>query len=384
MEGGKTASSEEVKETRPTGKAQNQCEDNDGRGVEEFVTEATNEEPHEGVSAFSSLVSSPVTRPYRDIDSIVGKHLEDFSSDIQQLLQREGVHYNLPQTQHTSLNAETSTPQSSLPYMPMSQCSQYVSFYNPCPPVQDYLSSLQTSISCMLSEYDDRWSDVQADRSQTPTDASLANRISDFVASVRAANSVTGRDDEDRALLQEHTAGVIQGSELSRGDEVWKPDAAKWRRSPTLHVTLANSTSACASGYKPANSLEISRTVGQTQDNAIRTAACTADVEGEGGSAGLNCTVTVPGFSDVTKQLADASCPSMSSESVPEAARGATPSAKDLNSVINQLEPDVLNNLVEIMKDIKKKSPHFYIHCTDPGDQVYEEVKVTSNATSSE
>ncbi|KAM4588181.1 protein TASOR isoform 2-T2 [Odontesthes bonariensis] len=320
-----------------------------------------------------SLSSPSVTStacPHRNIDSIVDKHLGDFSSEIQRLLQAESVHYSLPEPTNSTSNTEAPTPQHTLPYTPVSQFSQYVSFYNPCPPVQNYVSSLQDSINRMLTVFNDSCPSHRADTGRTHADATLANTVSDFVASVRAANGGTGREDEVSALRVEQTTATLsvsKGSTLSRGDEVWLSDTKNWRSSPTSRVTLTDSAS--GSLYKPANSLEVCRTVtqniGSTQDGSTeRTVGCSADVEDEGERSSANCTVSMPVAED-----------SHSSVSVPEPTTSPAPSAKDLNSVINRLEPDVLNNLVEIMKDIKRKSPHFYIHCTEPGDQVYEEVK---------
>ncbi|XP_032369638.1 uncharacterized protein LOC116687986 isoform X2 [Etheostoma spectabile] len=46
-----------------------------------------------------------------------------------------------------------------------------------------------------------------------------------------------------------------------------------------------------------------------------------------------------------------------------------------LSSLISQLQPEVFNSLVEIIKDVKKHSLQFYLHSPEPGDQVHEDVK---------
>ncbi|XP_050930559.1 LOW QUALITY PROTEIN: protein TASOR [Lates calcarifer] len=51
------------------------------------------------------------------------------------------------------------------------------------------------------------------------------------------------------------------------------------------------------------------------------------------------------------------------------------PPATALSSLISQLQPEVFNSLVEIIKDVRKNSLQFYLHSTEPGDQVYEDVK---------
>ncbi|XP_041835698.1 protein TASOR isoform X2 [Melanotaenia boesemani] len=389
---------EERNESQLPEKGLNQCKEAadkckpDKREVEDMILEVTSEKEKntevEGGSVFSPLFST-VACPHRNIDSIVDKHMGDFSSEIQLLLQGERVHYSIPQPPNSTLDTKTTTSQHTFHYTSVSQFSEYVSFYNPCPPVQDYVSPLRDSINRMLIEYIDSWPQQKTDSSWSNTDTTLASTVSDFVASVRAANSIPGREDDVSGLRGEQTVAdiglsVCQDPAHSRGDDVWRHDTTNWS-SPTSQVTLTNPTSASGPVYKPGNSLEISRTVTQnikqTQDNSTRrTVVCAAVVEDEGDLAVANCTITVPGLGAASVPVAEPSqsfesVSSLISASVPEASTGPTPSAKDLNSVINQLEPDVLNNLVEIMKDIKRKSLQFYIHCTEPGDHVYEEIK---------
>lgn len=47
-----------------------------------------------------------------------------------------------------------------------------------------------------------------------------------------------------------------------------------------------------------------------------------------------------------------------------------------ISSVISQLQPDVFDNLVKIMRDMQKNVVHFYIHCEDDKSDVCWEIKV--------
>ncbi|XP_071351563.1 protein TASOR isoform X2 [Trachinotus anak] len=371
---------------------------------EEVIDEAASGKKQKGAvkelgggSVFSPSVSSPPARPLRDIDSIVDKHLGDFSSDIQLLLRDESVHYSFPQSPLSASKTESTARQHTLPHTSISQFSQYVSFYNPCPPVQDYVSSLQESIDSMLSAFGESWPSHSADASRTDADASLASSVSAFVASIRAANTKTGRDDEV-------SASVSQTPALSRGGEVWRPDvmtrqfpdAADSRNAPTTHVTLSAPTSASGSAHKPndtaalhspsnkqphqqSHTVEINRTVvhtvRQTQDNSItRTVCCTTDVESGRGLTGPNSDLTLTGFSRVSETPAEPPHPSELVSSSASASIPAPP-ATALSSLISQLQPEVFNSLVEIIKDVKKNSLQFYLHSTEPGDRIYEDVK---------
>lgn len=371
-----------------------------------------------GGSLLSPSVSSPPSCPLRHVDRIVDKHLGDFSSEIQLVLQGESIHYSFPQSPHSTSNTDATAIQHTLPHTPISHFSQYVSFYNPCPPVQDYVSSLQDSIDSMLTELDDAWPSHKPATDLTKTDAALASKVSAFVSSIRAAKTKTSTSDGDGdGLGGEMTAAdvgasVSQTPVPSRGGEVWQPhtlkqfpDAANNRNPPASHVTLSVTTSASGSVYKTTNTAvhhpppnmspqshwkpqqshtpEITHSIRQTQENSItRTVHCTAAVEG---LAGTSCEVALPGFSGASKPLTEPFHPSepasnLAPVSVPGPRLGPSHPATALSSLISQLRPEVFNNLVEIIKDIKRNSVQFYLHSTEPGDQVYEDVKVTSRA----
>ncbi|XP_062271989.1 uncharacterized protein tasora [Scomber scombrus] len=373
-----------------------------------------------GGSSFSLSTSSPSARPLRDIDSIVDKHLGDFSSELQLLLQEESVYYSCPQSPHSTSNTEISAPKQTFPNTSISQFSQYVSFYHTCPPVQDYVSSLQDSIDCMMTEFDG-WQSSKPDTRRTETDATLANNVSAFVAGIRAGNAKTGSDDEASAPCGELTAAGVGASvsvtpALSKGSEGWRPDsitkqvpdAANNRNPPTSNVTLSVPTSASGCSQEPANTavlhpppnksskchwtpqqshstLEINRTVShnvrQTPHNSTNLAVhIHSGIEAGSSLAGAKREVTIPGFSSVSKPSAESSPPServSSPASGPLTRPGTSPAppVTALSSLISQLQPEVFNSLVEIIKDVKRNSLQFYLHSTEPEDQVYEDVR---------
>ncbi|XP_047203621.1 protein TASOR isoform X4 [Girardinichthys multiradiatus] len=349
----------EEEEIQPEEKEQNQleeatenCEQHEEKEVKVEIVGEQNQkrelnEPNGG-SLLSSAISAGTACPNRDLDSVVDKHLEEFTSDIQLLLQDEGVNYSLSQLSHSPLT--TNTPQDMLPYTSLLPFSQYVSFYNPCPSASDYVTSLHDGISGLLAEFEERWSRANPGGSGTPVDATLATTVSDFVASVRA------------------------GPACSRAEAVWEPDSANWRNPPVPRLSLSDPPSASGSVWGCLN-----QDVMQPQDiAAVRTVLFPAAEEGKESLTGADCTVTLPGLSSgsETEQFHSFKpVPSPNFPSALEPCAAPVPSTTHINSVIDQLEPNVLNNLAEIIKDIKRKSPQFYLHCTEPGDQVYEEVK---------
>ncbi|XP_060897283.1 protein TASOR isoform X1 [Labrus mixtus] len=347
--------------------------------VEMMAVEACDEEEKgdakvAGASCFSLRVSSPPPPPLRGIDNIVDKNLGNFSSDIQLLLQGENIHYSSPQSPHSTSNTETLA----LPHAHISQFSQYVTFYNPRPSVQDYISSLQDSMSSMLTDCEESWpSGKPPATSQASADVSLESSVSAFVSSIRASNVNTDREDGELA-------------DADSGGEVWQPltitkqftDATDNRKSPTFHVTLSDSTSASGSGCKPASTavlqtppqhsptLEITRTVAndirETQNNsATRAVHCNS------GAEVTNCELTLPAKPSHPSEPVS----SPASEAVSGPDSGPAPPATALSSLISQLQPEVFNSLVEIIKDVKRNSLQFYLHTSETGDPVYEGIK---------
>ncbi|XP_033938502.1 protein TASOR isoform X2 [Pseudochaenichthys georgianus] len=332
------------------------------------------------------LFSPPVSVPPTCLDSVVDKHLGNFSSEVQLLLQKQSIHYSFP---HSTSNTETSAPHHSLPHASMSQFSQYVSFYNPCSPVQDLVDPLMHDFKRM---FEDACPSHKPGSSRTNVDDALASRVSEFVSSIRASKAPTSGEDD--GIVGELTAAdVSTNPALSRGSDPWQqhtipkhvPDATG-NISPMLssHVSLSVTIAPSDSAYKPANtsvlipapnkpphshwkqqshSLEINRTHNIRQTKEDWTEHCSGE---KGGSslAGTKYEGSLPGFSCVSEPV---------SASVPGPT--PTPPASALSSLISQLQPEVFNSLVKIIKEVKRNTLQFYLHSMEPGDQVHQEVK---------
>lgn len=373
-----------------------------GSRIDTFVGEKVqNEQTKElvGGPAFPGSTSSPLS----NIDNIVDKHLGDFSSEIQLLLKEEQILYNFPQSPHSTSKTET-TIEHVPPQTTVSEFSHYVSFYNPCPPVQDYVHSLQDSINGMLVEFE-RSPSHKANAVQADADAALASSVSAFVAGIRAANDKNDKDDE---VSESNELTATDGS-ASAGQThlAWQPNVIKQlpgatnsRSPPVSCVTLSVSASASHSADKPINTanirpppvkseqsqwqpqqsqaLTINRTVPenvrQTQDTSVvRTVHCATVAKAGSGTGGSKCEVALSLQSSEPVS-------SSASLSIPGPVPGHGPPATALSSLISQLQPEVFSSLVEIIKDVKRNSLQFYLHSTDLGDQVHEDVKVTREA----
>lgn len=289
-------------------------------GQEEHQTSASSDEERAtkkrpGGSLFSTPSSSSSSASSHHIDAIVDKHQGNLSTEIQLILQRESIHLSLPQSPHSTSRGDSLPPPRKL----VSHFSQYVSFYNPRPPVHEYVSSLQDGIDSLLMELHDGWlSRAHTSDSSHPsnTDNALASTVDTFVSSIRE-----GREGEP-----------------SRSPSVHTPES--WRPHPPGDGSPAP---------PPRNSA-------LSAPQSLPTSAC-------GQSAELD---PRDHFDDVD----GASRRPGGSSSPPAAA---------LSSLISQIQPEVFSKLVEIVQDVKRNSVQFYVHATEPGDSVYEEIKVTTS-----
>lgn len=353
---------------------------------------------------------SPPAHLLSNIDSIVDKHLGDLTSDMQCLLQEEKIQYTFPQSPHCTSDRRTAALRHARPTSLVSQFSQYVSFYNPCPPVHDYVSSLHDSMNSLVQELENGSPSLQSKSKGAETDCDLASSVSSFVASIRAANAKTESDDKS-AVSGEQTAAVPREGDMWWSDPtVRPPDATNVAKPPTSDATSygpmcpsvsVHTAASCAVLHPPntspqspcsTTSSSLDRTLTQyrpASDNSTTgTLNCTTEEKPVQGFQGVNC--QPPEFSSVPKLSVEPPQPSEqgvsgttpgvsdaepSTDSVP-----LVPPAAALNSLISQLQPEMFNHLLEIMKDIKRNSVQFYLHATRPGEQLHKDVKVTSLA----
>lgn len=271
-----------------------------------------------GGSLFSaSSSSSSFSTSLHHIDAILDKHQGNLSTEIQLILQRESIHLSLPQSPHSTSRgdgAQCAPPPCKL----VSQFSQYVSFYNPRPPVHEYVSSLQVGIDSLLTELHDCWpSRAQpcdlydpakpSDPSGSPdTENALASTVDAFVSSIRES-----RDGEASRSPSTQTSG-------------------QWRPHPPDDGSPAPPS-------QPAS----------TRDHTAE-----------------------PNPHDRFNAM----------DGTPRGPASSPPPTTALSSLISQIQPEVFSKLVEIVQDVKKNSVQFYVHATEPGDSVYEEIKVTAQA----
>lgn len=339
-------------------------------------------EPQEKPGQWTAASSSAPPHPFGHINSIVEKHLGHFSAEMQLVLQQESISYTYPES--AQLAADSPAIHYGLPHRPISQFSQYVSFYNPCPPVQDYVSSLQDNIESMLAEMVHDWPPHQPASAPPNGDAALASKVSAFVSSIRASKEDLHEGDAAAA-----DAGVGLNPASSREGSVWqqhavedRPDAAQQHTpaGPRTASSASSSINAPPSTALPSHlALQSSPTSLSSrlaaENPTSKTVRCTNAPEREAILGQTNCEGKFRCASDPVAE------PSLPGEPDPgrspaHAPLHSPPAATALSSLIRQLQPEVFVNLEGIMKGVRRNSVQFYLHSSEPGDQVYEDIKV--------
>ncbi|KAM8914826.1 protein TASOR isoform 2-T2 [Spinachia spinachia] len=366
-------------------------EDKEEVEITHVVASSKEQKAEEKEPVGGALFSPPVSLPPSRLDSVVDKQLSDFYSEIRLLLQQHSVHYSFP-PQHSPSNTETSA----LPHSLQRTFSQYVTFYNPCPPVQDFVCLLQDGINGMLTEFDNSGPAHKAGTSRADVDSALASSVSQFVSSIRAGKDKTGSEDSD--LRGEPTAA--EGPAPSTGGVASQPHAVAKQvpdtansKPPTSHVTLSVTTSKSGSCSKPTSVSvlspprnESSQSLKPQQGHALETAVAKSRQTQDSGSPRLpppaegGSKAPFKGLGSISKPSTESPHTSErvsgpASDSLHLPAESLVPPAASLSSLISRLQPEVFNNLLKIFKDVKRNCTQFYLHSGEAGDRVHDEVK---------
>lgn len=303
-------------------------------------------QPDEALRGPSSSPSCPLGH----IDGIVEKHLGDFSAEMQLVLQRESICYSYSE----SATTESTAGEYSLPHRPISKFSQYVSFYNPCPPVQYYVGSLQDNIESMLTELVSDWPRQKPASGPGTVNAALANKVSAFVSSIRASKE----DLRDGELV---AADVHVGH-----NPLPSTEGGGWRR---LHDTP---TVPCAA-FSASSSLHMPTNPAGQQPPCMTPSS---HLTHQSGPTSWNSREHSERTTSQPPPAPESSPPPEATSSRPPTPKLSSPPTTALSSLISQLQPEVFHNLMGIIKDVRRNSVQFYLHSSEPEDQVYEDIKV--------
>lgn len=254
--------------------------------------------------------------PFSGVDCIVDEQISGFSAEVEDLLREERVYY-IPY----SISQLSRNP----PQTPMAPFSEYVSHFNTPFPVHNYINSFRERVSAVLAPQKTRRDSMILVSSSAPevlpvSSSPLINAPAHSPSSVAAVKPVftfsspTPKEDHLQHL---HDMQMI--------NELMQADAG----SAVMRERL------------------------ESHQGEI-----------------LNASMSSQVISDAEESMAN------SRVTNDDVATSIEPAPAAISNLINQLHPDMINNLVKIMRDVQKNTVHFHIHCVDEESDVCWEIKV--------
>ncbi|XP_039513117.1 protein TASOR isoform X1 [Pimephales promelas] len=261
------------------------------------------------------------------VDLIVDEQISGFSCEVEQLLRNSHIYYV------SSLSALGSRGPLKTPVLPL---SDYISNFHTPFPVTNYISSFQDS----LKEFIDSQSASGARSAQELVSSStsapeVTSNVPDTSSSIYPCASSPSTTTFESFLRPCSPSSALPDSLTPHhpGD-VHEPPRTLWPQDSESQTQEANSTSALAEMNGGPETTEMAHT--HTDDVPM------AHVH------------TLP--EDVPMERAH----TLTEE---------IPMEHALSSIIHQLQPEVISNLVEILKGVQKNSVHFYIHSTNEEEE---------------
>lgn len=258
--------------------------------------------------------------PFSGVDCIVDEQISGFSAEVEGLLREERVYY----VPYSSSPLSRNPPQT-----PMAPFSEYVSHFNTPFPVHSYINSFRDRVSAVLAPQKTRQDSTTLVSSSAPevlpvSSSSLSSPLVNApahspspVAAVKPAFTFSPPAPKEDHLQHLHAVQMING------------------------LTQADTGTA------------MMRERLESHQGEISNASMSSQVISDAGESMANSRVA---SNDTTTSI--------------------EPAPAAISNLINQLQPEMINNLVKIMRDVQKNTVHFYIHCVDEDSDVCWEIKV--------
>lgn len=253
---------------------------------------------------------------FSGVDCIVNEQISGFSTEVKDLLRVEHVNYTPHSSSQTSRN---------LPQPPMVPFSEYVLHFNTPYPVHSYVTSFRDSLSAFLDPQKNRQGGITLVSSSAPE------------------------------VLPVSSSPVVNAP-------VHSPSSV----SAVKPVFTINSPSSKEEHQQELHDMQMINRLTQAEQ-------CAGVCEQLESHPGENSNVSTSSqmISDTGESMAN------SGEANNNNADTSVEKAPaDINDLIKQLQPEVINNLAKIMEDVQKNTVHFYIHSVDEESDVCWEIKV--------
>ncbi|XP_058615394.1 protein TASOR isoform X2 [Onychostoma macrolepis] len=272
------------------------------------AAEVEDEEP------VASAVATKCSVDGSGFDHIVDELVSGFSSEVEQLLRAKRIFYvSCSSTQGSREPLQT-------PAVPL---SNYVSNYNTPFPVSNYISSFHDSLMVFIDPQ--HVSQYHEDVTSSSSAAEVPSDVPDTSSSFNPCASSSSNNTFESSLTPCSPSNALP-------DPMTQPQLPSSLPDPDLQQTPQQMWA-----------LEQDSVTQKTQDASVP-----HDLHEMNGSLVAETTGAVEGH------------PAVLAEDGP---MGHAHSA--ISSIIDQLQPEVISNLVEIIKGVQKNIVYFYIHCTD-------------------
>ncbi|XP_048032203.1 protein TASOR isoform X1 [Megalobrama amblycephala] len=265
--------------------------------------------------------------PANEVDHIVDEQISGFSSEVEQLLRGNNIYY----VSCLSTQGSRKPPQTAV--LPL---SDYVSNFNTPFPVCNYISSFQDSLKMFIdSHHASGPHAAQEDVSSSSSATEVTSNVPDTSSNINpcaSSSSTTKPNTFDSSLRPGSPSIALPDSmtQLQHRSSLPEPDVHE----PPQKMCPLEQDSVCQKTLKT----NISNNLHQSSHemNGSSFAETTEAVEGQ-----------------------------MAHSAVPAEVAPMEHAHSAISSIIDQLQPEVISNLVEILKGVQKNSVHFYIHSMD-------------------
>lgn len=303
------------------------------------TAEAEDNEPVTPTVNTSTDAPASAATPLNGVDHIVDELISGFSSEVEQILRGNNIYYV------SCLNNQSSRE---LPQAPVLPLSDYVSNFTTPFPVGNYVSSLHDRMMMFIdSQHRSQHHEAQEDVSSSSLLTEDPSDVPDTSSNMRASSSSTSKPNKP---FEPHLRPCLPSSALP------EPITEAQHQSGLPDVHKLPQT------IWPLDQASVGQQI--TEPNIIND---------------LN-----QGSREVSgNSLAETTEPDegqMSCSAVPaeDASMDHTHSA--ISSIIDQLQPEMITNLVEILKGVQKNTVYFYIHSLEGEEEsdVCWEIKVSN------
>ncbi|XDV21846.1 hypothetical protein PO909_026866, partial [Leuciscus waleckii] len=349
--------------------------------------------PAEAPESRAPADEAPALASSGGVDLIVDEQISGFSSEIEELLRNRHIYYV------SCLSTQGSRGAPKTPVLPL---SDYVSNFNTPFPVTNYISSFRDSLKMFIDSQSasGQSRSAQEDVSSSTSATEVTSNVPDTSSSINpcaSSPSTTKPDTFESSLRPCSPSSALPDSVTPHHSSVPEPDVHEPPRtlwpseqdSESQQIREASSTSTLPQGSLEMNSGPLAETTETVEVQMAHTHAEDVPMAHTYTHAedipmahtythaeDVPMAYTHPKDFPMAHTHTHAEDVPMAhththAEDVPMTHTHAkeVPMEHALSSIIHQLQPEVISNLVEILKGVQKNSVHFYIHSTNEEEE---------------